>query len=110
MVSQGAAIQSNVRNKWYQVIQAVHVSEKASRIAEGANQFVFDVAPDATKLQIKSAVEFCFDVKVKAVNTLNVKGKRKFFGRKPGRRNNEKKAYVTLLPGYDIDFVASEKN
>jgi large subunit ribosomal protein L23 len=110
MANAQAVIHSSVRNKWYQIILSSHVSEKATRVAERDNQFVFDVDPSATKPQIKSAVEFCFDVKVKAVNTLNVKGKRKFFGQRAGRRNNEKKAYVTLQPGYDIDFVVADKN
>jgi large subunit ribosomal protein L23 len=109
-VNPNSILRSSVHNKWYQVILSSHVSEKATRAAESSNQFVFDVDPAATKPQIKSAVEFCFKVKVKTVNTLNVKGKRKFFGQRAGRRNNEKKAYVTLEPGYDIDFVVTDNN
>jgi large subunit ribosomal protein L23 len=109
-VNAASAVRSSVHNKWYQVILTSHISEKATRVSERYNQFVFDVEPSATKPQIKSAVEFCFKVKVKAVNTLNVKGKRKYFGQRIGRRNNEKKAYVTLEPGYDIDFVVTDKS
>ncbi len=109
-VNTGLEARSSVHNKWYQIILSSHVSEKATRVCERSNQFVFDVDVSASKAQIKSAVEFCFKVKVKAVNTLNIKGKRKFFAQRAGRRNSEKKAYVTLEPGYDIDFVLADKN
>lgn len=72
------------------------------------NQFVFKVAKDATKNEIKTAVEKLWDVKVKAVNTLVVKGKSKRFGRSEGKRSDWKKAYVSLREGFDIDFLGSE--
>lgn len=90
----------------YQVLKAPHVSEKATNVAESANQIVFKVAVDANKLEIKKAVEQLFDVKVEGVRTLNVKGKvkRNRFGM--SRRKGWKKAYVSLKEGDDIDFTA----
>ena len=64
------------------------------------------MASDATKSEIRSAVEKLFNVKVKSVSTVAVKGKAKRFGRLAGRRPGWKKAYVTLMPGNDIDFLA----
>ena len=87
------------------VLLAPHVSEKATILAERDNQFVFKVAKDATKREIKKAVETLFEVEVKSVSTLNMKGKRKRFGMVEGRRAHWKKAYVSLKPGQDIDFV-----
>ncbi len=94
--------------KLYNVVKAAHISEKATRVSDELRQFVFDVAMDATKPDIKTAVESLFSVKVKSVNTLIRKGKKKAFGRRLGKRKNTKKAYVSLMPGYDIDFVVSE--
>jgi large subunit ribosomal protein L23 len=85
-----------------------HVSEKSTRIADENRQFVFRVLPEATKPDIRAAVELMFDVKVEDVQVLNVKGKRKSFGRIPGRRPGWKKAYVTLQEGQDIDFLGAE--
>lgn len=96
------------RERIFQVLLAPHISEKASVVGEAGNQFVFRVAPDANKLEIRRAVEALFDVKVKSVRTLNVKGKRKFFGRVAGKRSDWKKAYVALEAGHDIDFLAAE--
>jgi large subunit ribosomal protein L23 len=81
------------------------VSEKSAMAADSANQFGFKVAVDATKPEIAQAVELLFDVKVKNVRTVNVKGKQKRFGAVMGRRNNWKKAYVRLQEGHDIDFA-----
>ena len=86
------------------VLQAPHVSEKATILAENG-QFVFKVARDATKREIKAAVETLFEVEVLSVTTLNQKGKSKRFGAIEGRRNHWKKAYVSLKPGQDIDFA-----
>ena len=96
------------KERVFQVLLAPHVSEKASVVADRNNQFVFKVAPDASKLEIKKAVEQLFDVKVQSVRTLNVKGKTKFFGRVRGKRSDWKKAYVALQPGHDIYFMAVE--
>ena len=86
------------------VLAEPHVSEKGALLADNHRQIVFKVARDATKPEIKGAVEMMFNVKVKAVSVLNVKGKTKRFGRLSGRRSDWKKAYVTLQDGYDIDF------
>lgn len=91
-----------------QVLLAPHVSEKSALLADQLNQVVFKVARDATKPEIKQAVEQMFEVKVKSVAVLNVKGKNKRFGRLSGRRRDWKKAFVTLHEGHDIDFVGTE--
>ena len=89
-----------------QVLVAPVVSEKSTRIADAHNQVVFRVLPNARKLEIKHAVESIFNVEVARVRTARVKGKRKMFQRTPGKRPDWKKAYVTLKPGHDIDFLA----
>lgn len=88
-----------------QVILAPVVTEKATLVAEKNQQIVFRVAPDATKPEIKAAVEMLFKVEVESVQVLNRKGKEKRFGRFMGRRRNERKAYVALKPGQEIDFT-----
>lgn len=90
------------------VLLAPHVSEKATILAERDGQFVFKVAKDANKREIKKAVETLFVVEVESVRTLNMKGKRKRFGLVEGRRPNWKKAYVSLKPGQDLDFAGGE--
>lgn len=85
-----------------------HISEKSSLAAERHKQFVFKVMRDATKGEIKRAVELMFDVKVASVQVTNVKGKFKRFGRVAGRRSSWKKAYVNLMPGYDIDYMGPQ--
>ena len=92
----------------YQIIRAPHMSEKAAYGADGRNQHVFSVAPDATKPEIRKAVERIFDVKVQRVQVLNVKGKNKRFGTIQGRRNGWRKAIVRLKPGHDIDYAGLE--
>jgi large subunit ribosomal protein L23 len=89
------------------VLMAPHISEKSSIAADQNNQIVFKVATDATKPEIKQAVELLFDVKVDRVQVANVKGKTKRFGAKMGRRNDWKKAYVTLQEGQEIDFLGA---
>lgn len=91
----------------FQVILAPHVSEKGTRTADKYRQFVFEVRRDATKPIIKQAVEKIFNVQVEAVTVTNVLGKRKG-GRVAGRRQDWKKAYVSLKPGQDIDFMGSK--
>lgn len=91
-----------------QVLRAPHVSEKATIVAEEKGQFVFRVAKDANKLEVRHAVEQMFDVNVTSVRTLNVKPKQKTFGRLQGTRNAWKKAYVSLKEGQDIDFLNAE--
>lgn len=88
-----------------QVLVAPHVSEKSTTAAEMNNTVVFKVATNATKAEIKAAVEKLFEVQVKGVRTVNVKGKTKRTGTRVGKRSDWKKAYVTLQEGSDIDFV-----
>lgn len=89
------------------VLQAPVVSEKSTVAAETNKRFVFKVQKQATKKQIKDAVEKMFSVEVAAVQVLNVKGKQKRFGRTIGKRSDWKKAYVKLKPGQDIEFSAA---
>jgi len=91
-----------------QVLLAPVVSEKSTFVADKNEQVVFRVTPDATKPEIKAAVEFMFKVQVESVQVMNVKGKEKRFGRFVGRRRNWKKAYVCLKPGQEINFAAGE--
>ncbi|MBK8963713.1 MAG: 50S ribosomal protein L23 [Candidatus Competibacteraceae bacterium] len=98
----------NNQARLLQILLAPHVSEKANRLAERHNQVVFKVLRDATKPEIKDAVESLFNVKVKGVTVLNVKGKRKRFGASYGRRSDWKKAYVSLEAGHEIDFLVAE--
>jgi large subunit ribosomal protein L23 len=84
------------------------VSEKSTRAADQARQMVFKVLPDASKPEIRKAVEKMFDVKVTAVQVARVRGKIKRFGQTLGRRSDGKKAYVTLAEGSDIDFAGAE--
>ena len=90
------------------ILLAPHISEKSTSAADKHRQFVFKVRGDATKPEIRKAVEQMFKVEVEAVQSLNVKGKRKTFGRVRGQRPGWKKAYVTLKSGHDIDFMAGE--
>ncbi|BAK75202.1 ribosomal protein L25/L23 [Pseudogulbenkiania sp. NH8B] len=90
-----------------QVILAPVVSEKSTLVSEKNQQVVFRVASDATKPEIKAAVEMLFNVKVDGVSTVNVKGKVKRFGRTFGRRKDWKKAYVSLVAGQEIDLTAT---
>ena len=89
-----------------QVLLAPQISEKATYIADKNEQVVFRVASDATKPEVKAAVELLFKVEVKAVQVANVKGKEKRFGKMMGRRKGWKKAYVCLKPGQEINFAA----
>ncbi|WP_215796420.1 50S ribosomal protein L23 [Paludibacterium paludis] len=90
-----------------QVILAPVVSEKSTFVAEKNQQVVFRVATDATKPEIKAAVEMLFNVKVESVSTVNVKGKVKRFGRTMGRRKDWKKAYVSLVQGQELDLTTA---
>ena len=92
----------------YDVIIAPVITEKATAVSE-SNQVVFKVRRDATKPEIKAAVELMFEVKVEAVQVVNVAGKAKRFGGRPGRRSDTKKAYVKLAQGQTIDFAGIEK-
>ncbi len=92
------------REGMYNIIRSPVITEKATGLAE-RNQVVFKVAIDATKPEIKAAVEGLFGVKVTAVNTLVAKGKTKRFRGRPGRRSDVKKAYVSLAEGQSIDLT-----
>ena len=87
-----------------QVLIAPIVSEKATSVAEKHNQVLFKVLRDATKPEIKAAVELMFKVEVASVSTLLQKGRTKRFGRTIGRRDHVKKAYVSLKPGQELNF------
>jgi len=90
------------------IIRAPHVSEKSTRVADKHRQMVFKVHPDASKPEIRQAVEKMFNVQVASVTVSNVAGKRKLSGRIRGRRQDWKKAYVRLKPGQDIDFAGAQ--
>lgn len=88
-----------------QVLMAPQISEKATFVADKNEQVIFVVAPDATKPEIKAAVELLFKVQVASVQVANIKGKAKRFGRTMGRRSGVRKAFVCLKPGQEINFV-----
>jgi large subunit ribosomal protein L23 len=87
------------------VLVAPIVSEKATMVGEKSNAVTFKVLQDATKPEIKAAVELMFKVEVKGVSVANIKGKTKRFGRSVGRRDNVRKAYVTLKPGQELNLA-----
>ena len=91
-----------------QVIIGPHISEKSTASAEGVGQVVFRVRRDATKAEIRRAVEMLFEVQVTSVAVVNVPGKRKRFGMRKGQQSSWKKAYVRLAPGQDLDFIGAE--
>ena len=92
------------QERLYNIILGAHISEKASLIADTANQFAFKVAKDATGPEIKEAIEKIYEVPVKKVSVMNVKGKVKRNARGSSKRPGWKKAYVSLEAGHDIDF------
>lgn len=91
-----------------QVLVAPQISEKATYVADKNEQVIFIVAPNATKPEIKAAVELLFKVQVESVQVSNLKGKEKRHGRHVGRRGDVRKAYVCLKPGQEINFAAGE--
>ncbi len=91
------------------ILLAPQISEKATFVAEKHEQVIFRVVNDATKPEVKAAVEKLFSVTVDSVQISNVKGKQKRFGRSIGRRQDWKKAYVCLAAGQEINFAASEQ-
>lgn len=106
-VKAGAREVSRNEERLYQVILAPHISEKGTRLADKHRQIVFEVRRDATKPQIKAAVEKIFNVQVESVTVANFRGKSKG-GRSAGRRQDWKKAFVSLKPGQDIDFTGTQ--
>ncbi len=90
------------------ILLAPIVSEKSTMIADKNEQVAFRVASDATKVEVKAAVELLFKVQVESVQVLNIKGKVKRFGRSIGRRSDVRKAYVSLKPGQEINFAEAQ--
>ncbi len=88
----------------HEIIRKPLITEKANLLKDAAQVVSFEVARSANKIEIKQAVEKAFDVKVKSVNTIQLRGKVKRVGYNLGQRSNWKKAYVTLEEGHDIDF------
>ena len=97
------------QDRLYSVLLAPIVSEKSTMIGEKNEQVAFRVKHDATKPEVKAAVELLFKVQVESVQILNQKGKAKRFGRFEGRRGNVRKAYVSLKPGQEINFAQEVK-
>src|ERR1035437_3362885 len=91
------------------ILMAPQISEKATYVAEKNEQVIFRVVSDATKPEVKAAVEKLFKVTVERVQIAVVKGKQKRFGKFSGRRSDWKKAYVCLAPGQEINFASSEQ-
>jgi large subunit ribosomal protein L23 len=100
-----AAPNAKQQERLMQVLLAPVISEKSTYVADKHNQVIFRVAGDATKPEIKAAIEFMFKVQVDTVNIVNVRGKGKRFGQFMGRRRHWKKAYVCLKAGQEINFA-----
>ena len=96
------------RERLMQVLLGPHVSEKATSVADAGNQVVFKVRSDATKIDVRRAVELLFEVKVERVSVVRIPAKKKRFGQRAGARAAWKKAYVRLAPGQDINFMGAE--
>lgn len=96
------------KDRLCQVLLTPRVTEKTTRVGEGSNQYVFHVVSDASKSEVKGAVEMLFDVSVESVRIVNVKGKNKSFRMRPGKRSDWKKAYVRVQEGQVIDFLGGE--
>ena len=93
------------KERLMQILVSPVISEKSAMMADASNQFCFKVVPDATKPEIKRAVEMLFDVNVETVKVVNIAGKKKRFGQLQGKRNDTRKAYVRIQDGQDIDFA-----
>ena len=100
-----AAPNARQQERLMQVVLAPVISEKSTFVADKNNQVVFRVVPDATKPEIKAAIELMFKVQVDSVQVVNVRGKGKRFGQSVGRRRHWKKAYVCLKEGQEINFA-----
>ena len=96
------------KNRLYQIILSPRVTEKSTSVGEDSNQYVFHVVNDASKTEVKGAVEMLFEVNVESVRIVNVKGKKKSFRMRPGKRSDWKKAYVRVQEGQVIDFLGGE--
>jgi len=102
------ALVKHSEERLMKVLLAPVISEKATMVAEKNEQVVFLVMPDATKPEIKAAIELVFKVEVESVAVINVGGKTKRAGKSMGKRSDWKKAYVSLKPGQEINFAAGE--
>ncbi len=96
------------QDRLMKVLLEPRITEKSSLLGDKYNQYVFKVVRDASKPEIKKAVELLFEVEVESVQVLNVKGKSKRFSQMLGRRSDWKKAYVKLKPGFDIDYMGAQ--
>lgn len=96
------------QERLFKVLLGPHITEKAASAAGSATQVAFKVATDASKLEVKKAVEKLFEVKVEGVRVINVKGKTRRTRNGVGNRSDWKKAYVRLAEGQDIDFSVTE--
>lgn len=101
-------VQTANQERLLQILLAPVVSEKSTYVADKNEQVIFRVAGDASKPEIKAAVELLFKVEVDSVQVSNVKGKKKRFGSNMGRRRNWKKAYICLKSGQEINFAAGD--
>ena len=98
---------SKNRESLLKILLAPHVSEKASMLAE-KGQYIFRVLPDANKAEIKAAIEMLFNVKVRAVNTVNISARPRQFGQIAGKQKGFSKAYVTLEEGHKIELAGAQ--
>ena len=101
-----SAVSKLSQERLINVLVAPHVTEKTALAMQDSNQYAFRVRRDASKPDIKAAVELMFQVKVHSVNVINESGKARRFGKTPGRTQDWKKAYVRLAPGQTIDYEA----
>jgi large subunit ribosomal protein L23 len=92
----------------FEIIRTPVATEKSARLEEKANQYVFKVQKDATKADIKTAIESNYKVQVGGVQTVNMRGKNKARGTRSGRRNHWKKAYIRLQEGQEVNFFVGE--
>jgi len=106
--NEGSLSNTLFKERRYQVILGPHISEKASLLGDDENKYVFKVSVDATKKEVKDAVEDLFQVNVKEVSILNVKGKTKRTAKGYSRKKNWRKAYVSVEQGQEIDFMVVE--
>ncbi|QEP42603.1 50S ribosomal protein L23 [Ectothiorhodospiraceae bacterium BW-2] len=90
-----------------QVLLAPHITEKSMLVADSGNQYTFKVVRNATKVEIKQAVELMFNVQVAKVSVVNIKGKTKRMGTRYGKRSDIRKAYVRLEAGQEIEFSSA---
>lgn len=104
-----SAIVKHSEERLMKVLLAPVISEKATFVAEKNEQVVFLVMQDATKLEVKAAVELLFKVQVESVQVVNRQGKQKRSGRSIGRRNHTRRAFVSLKPGQEINFTEEAK-